>query len=279
MDWIERMNGTLDEIEKRLTGTVDTAELARLACLSPFYFQRVFACMTDTTVGEYVRRRRMSLAAAELQAGGRVLDVALKYGYESPTAFSRAFRQVHGIAPSEARRNGARLKNYPPIRFQITIKGAVEMNYRIVPMEAFTVLGKERVFQMDTAFEEIPRFWDEYYQKGYYKTVCGQYGICVDGLDGSKEFRYLIGDNCEPEAPVPEGFQKRVIPAFDWAVFEDHGALPGALQKLNRRIYTEWLPNIGEYEIAAGYNVERYTEGDMTSDGYRFEIWLPVKKK
>ena len=247
--------------------------------LSPYQFHSVFVCMTDMTVAEYARRRRMSRAAAELQNGARVLDVALKYGYQSPTAFNRAFRQVHGFAPSEAQRPGARLKSYPPIRFQITVKGVEEMKYHIKPMEAFTVIGKAREFDMENSFAEIPRFWDAYYAQNPCPPVRGCLGVCRESLDGSGRFTYIIADPCEPDAPVPEGYERFAIPAFTWAVFEGQGAMPDALQSLNRRILTEWLPANGEFDLAGGWNVESYSVGDMQSEAYRFELWIPVKRK
>ena len=278
MDWVSRMNEALDEMERQLTGEADLLALSRLLRVSPFQFQHIFSLMAGVPVGEYMRRRRMSRAAAELQGGAKVLDVALKYGYESPTAFNRAFRQVHGIAPSMARKPGAVVKNHPPIRFQITIKGAVEMNYRIETLESFTVLGKARTFSMEDCFDKIPKYWNEYYAPGQNPPVAGCLGICIDPCNG-KDFTYIIGDNCEPDAPVPEGYQKSTIPAFTWAMFEDRGKMPGALQQLNRRIYTEWAPGNAEYELAGGYNIEMYTMGDMSSDDYRFELWVPVRAK
>jgi len=279
MDWVERMNAVIGRIEETLTETVRMEELARMVCMSPYHFQTLFACMTDMSIGEYVRRRRMSRAAAELQNGEKVLDVALKYGYQSPTSFNRAFRQVHGIAPSEAQKPGALLKTYPPIRFQITIKGAEEMKYCIKPMDAFDVLVKKREFVYENCFEAVPRFWDEYCGGSVPPAVAGCYGICCDPCDGSGRFTYMIGDNCEPDAPVPEGYEKVTVPAFTWAVFEEEGELPHDLQKLNRRIFTEWLPGNAEYEMAAGWNIEAYFMEATEDAQRRFALWIPVKRK
>lgn len=281
MDWVSGMNAAMERLEAQLLEEVDITELARMVGLSPFHFQTVFCCMTGVTLGEYVRRRRMSRAAADLQDGMRVIDAALKYGYQSPTAFNRAFRQVHGIAPSDARRRGAALKSYPPLRFQITIRGAEEMNYRIVPMDAFTMLVKKREFDVETGFEKAPAFWDEYRADGE-PAVRGLYGVCRDPEDGAGTFTYMIGDRCEPDAPIPDGYEKITVPAFTWAVFEDRGQLPEALQRLNRRIFAEWLPGNGEYELAAGWNIEEYNAVDMQNgvwdESYRFALWAPVRR-
>jgi len=277
MNWAERMNAVIGRIEEDLTGDVHIQELAEMVCMSPYHFQTLFACMTDMPLGEYVRRRRMSCAAAELQNGAKVLDTALRYGYQSPTAFNRAFRQVHGIAPSEAQKKGAKLKSYPPLHFQITVKGAEEMNYRIETKEAFTALVKKRLFSLEGCFDAVPKFWEEYCAAP--PAVTGCLGICEDPSDGSGAFAYMIGDKCEPDAPIPEGYERVTIPAFTWAVFEAEGQLPEDLQKLNRRIFTEWLPGNAEYSMAAGWNIEAYDMEPSDGGASRFALWIPVKRK
>ena len=131
MEWIERLNGAMSYIEENLKNEIDYDKAAKIACCSTYHFQRMFSYMANMTLSEYIRRRRMSLAAVDLQNGEKIIDVALKYGYTSPTAFNRAFQGVHGIAPSLLRSDGVSVKSYLPISFKITIKGAEEMNYRI----------------------------------------------------------------------------------------------------------------------------------------------------
>ena len=133
MEWLDRMNDALGYLEANLAGTADMEHAARLACCSVYHFGRMFSYIAGVPLSEYLRRRRMTLAAFDLQNGGRVLDVALRYGYESPTAFNRAFQSVHGVSPSAAQRDGAPLKAYPRISFKITVKGEAEMDYRIKP--------------------------------------------------------------------------------------------------------------------------------------------------
>lgn len=151
------------------------------------------------------------------------------------------------------------------------------MEHRIENIEAFHVEGMEREFFRDTALIEIPRFWDEYMRSGLNNKVCGCYGICFDSGGGT--LRYMIGDNCYPDAEPHGGYIKRLIPAHTWAKFRATGALPGALQALNRRIFAEWLPQNGEYAMAEGIIIEMYTAGDTASPDYVSEIWIPVKKK
>ncbi len=146
MEWVDKMNAALNYIEDNLTENIDFEEVARRACCSSYNFQRMFSFITDTSIAEYIRRRRMSVAALDLQkSDAKVIDVAMKYGYESPISFSRAFSKVHGITPKDAKKSGAALKIYPKISFQISIKGEIPMNYRIETKPAFDVFGIETV--------------------------------------------------------------------------------------------------------------------------------------
>lgn len=153
------------------------------------------------------------------------------------------------------------------------------MNFSIEAIGELTVIGMERRFHADTCFTEIPKFWDAYYREGYHKINPGCLGVCLDDGDPSGEFSYLIACFRDPRDPVPAGFVKRVIAPHTWAKFRAVGPMPGALQKVNRQIFTEWLPNNPEYDLADGTNIEMYTEGDNTKDDYVSEIWLPVKAK
>ena len=141
MEWVDGLNETIRYIEDHLTEDIDYARLGQIACCSAYHYQRMFAYMAGMPLSEYIRRRRMSLAAVDLLAGARVLDVALRYGYQSPTAFNRAFQAVHGAAPSAVREPGVSIKSFPPLRFTIMIKGAEEMEYRIEQRESFRIVG------------------------------------------------------------------------------------------------------------------------------------------
>lgn len=163
MDWITGLNKTMDYIEAHLSGEIDYEQLARLACCSSYHYQRMFAYMAGVSLGEYIRRRRMSVAAADLQGGEKVLEVALKYGYQSPTAFNRAFQSVHGLPPSALRETGASVKAFPPLHFTITIKGVEQMEYRIEKREPFRVVGVSIAIDkdMEKNFDKIPPFWGQ----------------------------------------------------------------------------------------------------------------------
>lgn len=279
MEWIEAINDALRYIEAHLTEELCADRLAEVVNYSNFYLQRTFSIMTGMPLAEYVRQRRLSMAGQELQAlDARVLDVALKYGYETPESFQKAFRRFHGISPSMAKRTAIRLRYLNPLQIHVTLTGGKMMDYCIEESKGFTLMGKVRQFKYDSAFDEIPVYWDEYFKQGLNKQVPGCLGICFDDGKGS-EFPYMIGSFCEKDAPVPEGFEKREIGAHTWAKFRAYGSIPTALQKLNRQIYQEWLPSNNEYEPAAGMNIEVYSEGDMQSADYESEIWIPVKKK
>lgn len=147
MDSLKSMNKALTYIEENLTNDIDFKEAAKLAFCSEYHFKRMFSFLTGISLSEYIRRRRLTLAAFELKdRSAKVIDIAIKYGYHSPDSFARAFQHLHGIRPSEAKHNGHSLKAYPRMTFQLSIKGGNEMNYRIEEKEAFRIVGiKKRV--------------------------------------------------------------------------------------------------------------------------------------
>lgn len=277
-NWTENIQNAVKYIEENLTEDIQIADIASAAYVSEFHFRRIFSVLCGFTIGEYIRSRRLTLAAQELSATDiKVIDAAVKYGYDSPDSFAKAFTRFHGISPSAAKEKGANLKSFAPLQIKLTLKGGTIMEYRIVEKAAFTVMGRSRRFSADTSYDEIPKFWDEHMQSGENKKVCGMYGICLDG-DG-KNFDYLIADNYLPCNDIPEGYVTRVIPAGTWAVFPCRGALPKALQDVNTKIWSEWLPNCKDYKLAGNYNIEMYTPLCDDPDDYYSEIWIPVEKK
>ena len=179
---------------------------------------------------------------------------ALRYGYETPESFHKAFRRFHGVSPSAAQRSRVQLRYLNPLQIKVELTGGSIMDYTMEHIGTLTVLGLARTFQYDGALAEIPTFWTEYYAKGYNDKVAGCIGVCLDRKD-SPDFTYLIGNFCEPDAPVPDGFEKRALNAHDWAKFRAVGPMPAAIQKVNRQIYTDWLPNNTEYDLAEGVNI------------------------
>ena len=276
MEWIDRLNRAMDYVESHLEEP-DWQEAAGIACCSPYHFQRMFALLAGVSLSEYVRRRRMSRAAADLQSGERILDVALKYGYSSPTAFNRAFQAVHGLPPSAARAAGTVLKSYPPLRFAITVQGVEEMEYRIETKDAFRIVGISAPLgpDMEENFRNVPQLWGRAAADGTIPRLAalmdgqpkGLLGVC-GGKDNS---RYFIA--AASSAPAADGLEEYTIPALTWAMFPGDGDGAQAIQRLQRRVVTEWLPTSG-YEYAEGPDVEVYLNPECT----KFEVWIPVVK-
>ena len=272
--WAEGIQSALQYIEDNLTEDLQTEDIAAKAYVSSFHFQRIFSVLCGFTLGEYIRNRRLTLAAQELSAdNAKVIDVALKYGYDSPDSFARAFTRFHGISPSAAKEKGANLRSFAPVRIKLTLEGGTMMEYKIVKKEAFTVMGKSRMFNADTCYAEIPKFWQEHLQEGESRTVCGMYGVCIDSE--GKDFEYLIADNYNPCNEVPEGLVTRFIPAGTWAVFP---CKLKTLQDVNTKIWSEWLPNCKEYKLSGNYDVEMYTPPCENPEDSYCEIWIPVEK-
>lgn len=285
MEWLQRLNESVRYIEENLAGEIDYAQAAKIACCSTFHYQRMFSYIAGIPLSEYVRRRRMTAAAFDLQSGGiKVIDAALKYGYESPTAFNRAFQGVHGVTPSMAREEGVSLKAFPRISFTISIKGEAEMNYRIEKRDAFKIVGVKEHFDMnlEESFLNVPLFWQKTVQSGAVPKILAEmdrepYGLlgvstCMNGRD----FDYYIA--VASGRPAKEGMAEYEVPACTWAIFDCVGPMPQALQDLQKRIVTEWLPASG-YEYADAPDIEVYPEGDQLSAEYRCQAWLPVTKK
>ncbi len=285
MGWIEGISEAINYIESNITEELAVEDIAKQASVSPFYFQKGFAMLCGFTVGEYIRQRRLAIAGSELvSTDEKIIDIALKYGYDSPDSFTKAFTRFHGVTPTAVRKHGAMIKSFASLKIKFSLEGGYIMDYKIVEKDSFTVIGASKVFKYDTAKAEIPQFWAEHYQTGKGKTVCGMYGICIDENMGSDEFEYWIADNFAPSAEVPVGFVTKIIPKHTWAVFACKGAMPKSLQDVNQKIFSEWLPNCRDYEIAAGYNIEMYTDINDYPKGnqdenYYCEIWMPVKKK
>lgn len=275
--WNEGITNAVSYIEENLDKELNIDDIAAKAYVSSFHFQRIFSVLCGFTVGEYIRCRRLTIAAQELASGEeKVIDIALKYGYDSPDSFARAFARFHGVPPSAAKQKGIRLNAFAPLKIKLTLEGGTMLEYKIVEKAQFTVMGRSRMFNSDTSYEEIPKFWTEHMQSEESKVVCGMYGICLDG-DG-KNFEYLIADNYLPRSEVPEGYVTKVIPAGTWAVFPCTGALPKALQDVNTKIWSEWLPSCKSYKLAGNYNVEMYTPPCENPDDTYSEIWVPVEK-
>ena len=272
--WIEGFQGSIDFMETNLTEDLDIGVIAAKAALSPFYYQRIFGALCGITVGEYIRARRMTLAAQELSRSDvKVIDIAIKYGYDSPDSFAKAFQRFHGITPSEARQPGAPLRSFAPLHIKITMEGGTMLDYRIVEKAPFTIVGVKRRFNSDTSYQEIPKFWDEWLAQGEKRSIMGTFGVCLD-MDG-KDFDYWIADLYFPWEDIPEDCDTRMIPASAWAQFP---CTISTLQDTNTKIWSEWLPALTGYSLAGEYAIEVYLPPEEGSGEMLVYIWVPLKK-
>lgn len=289
MNTLARLNEGLIYIEENLTETLNMKEVARIACCSEYHFTRMFSFLSGITLSEYIRRRRLTLAAMELSShDSKVIDVALKYGYNSPDSFARAFQSMHGVTPSEARDHGPSLKAFPRMTFQLTIQGGSEMNYRIEERQAFRIVGISK--RVPIVFNGVNPDIAAMYQQltpELIETIKGLSNVQPLGLISASahfseermeekgELDHYIGAATTQLAP--EGLACLEVPASTWAVFTAVGAFPSALQDVWGRIYAEWFPS-SDYELSEGPEILWNEHKDVTLPQYRSEIWIPIRK-
>lgn len=284
MDALMRFNDSMQYIEEHLDKEMDIGKAAAIASMSKYHFQRMFSLLSGMPVGEYIRNRRLTRAAEELVfSNKKVIDIAARYGYETPEAFSKAFRKAHQMSPTEARTASKAFKAYPRLVFQIQLKGAIEMNYKIVEKEAFKAIGKDIKVSLKNGenLRKIPAFWNETEQSGFDQELSGiagnmgLLGICIS--DQKDTMTYAIAVEKKGDE-LPEGYSEYDIPASTYAVFEAIGPMPDAIQEVWKRIYSEWLPSTG-YQQTGNPELEVYPDLDPASPSFRSEVWISVKRK
>lgn len=273
MEWVDRMNQTIDYLESHLTEEIDPDEISRIMACPYSVFQRSFAPITGVQLSEYIRRRRLSCAADELrQTDQRILDIAVKYGYESADAFTAAFKRLHGITPQEARKMDAHLKFYPRLVFTLMIQGVAEMEYKLVEKNSFHVLGIREttphgggtwaIIKSDGTIQRLQEIGDH---------LC-DLGLCF-GFDAAGNNDYMCG--IEYEEPV-DGFDLYQCPKSEWLVFTAKGSISQhVLGQTWKRIYGEFMPQ-SEYRQAELPTIERYIVWDEKSDYCHVEIFIPI---
>ena len=289
MNYTQGLQNAIDYIEEHLTDDLDIEEIAAQSGLSAFYFQRIFNILCDYSLGEYIRNRRLTLAGNELSGTDeKVIDIALKYGYDTPESFSRAFSRFHGITPSQAKKNSSPLKSFSRLSVEIHLKGGNIMDYKIVKKDAFKVLEKISTHSIDDEQNKntIPDFWTQSHQDGTVQKLfdlttdkTNIFGICYGNTPNNKKtFEYSIAALCGDNTEIPDGFSIKETPARTWAVFECIGPMPDAVQNTWHKICSEFFPT-ANYEPTYEMDIEAYPAGVMTSPDYRTEIWVTVKEK
>ncbi|HWI47078.1 MAG TPA: AraC family transcriptional regulator [Rummeliibacillus sp.] len=281
--WLQSIQQAIDYIERNLMEDLQVEQLAKITNLSSYHFQRAFSFLTGMTLGEYIRGRRLTLAAQEIASSDcKIIDIAYKYGYETPEAFAKAFRKQHGMKPTDARDKSRTIHSYNKLVIQVQLKGAEPMNYKIIEKDSFQVVGLKRTFSCVNGEQspKIARFWQDVNQDG----TSGQLAVLIDGtvqgLIGicevtSKDIMdYWIAASHDGE--YTGNFETYTVPASKWAIFEVHGAMPDAMPIMWQKIFQEWLPS-HPYELAETPELEVYGEGNPSNDNYYSEIWVPIK--
>lgn len=285
MEWLKKLGAAIDYIEDNLDKEISYDEAARIACCSPYYFQRIFSYVSGVSLAEYIRRRKMTQAAFELQrTDEKVIDIALKYGYSSPTSFNRAFQNVHGITPTAAKAMGCILQAYPSIQFRIEITGGSAMVYHIAEKQPLHIVGIRipLTYDMEKNLRIVPDFWKTTLQGNQFSEICklsnqepnGILGISV--YESPKEIYYYIG--VATNAPAPADMYGYEIPAATWVIFENDGRFKEDVQSVFRRFYMEWLPFSG-YKYAELPDIEVYPICDSQPAHGHSKVWIAIKEE
>ncbi len=288
MNMLAQFNKAMAYIENNLTNEMDPGQISQIAGCSEYHFRRMFSFLAGMPLGEYIRRRRLSLAGELLQTKQlKIIDLALRLGYESPEAFSKAFYAMHGVTPSQAKKADTALKVFSPMTFQLTIRGGVEMDYRIVDKEAFYIVGFKKRITMQ--FKGVNPQMDEVVQKLTPEVIAELKSLCdvepkgILSVSSNFENRTEEGTALDQyigvatSKPYDGGYSLLPVPASTWAVFKAVGSFPDALQKTWAGIYAEWFPTSG-FESAEGPEILWNESPDTSKTDYKSEIWVPVRK-
>ena len=293
MEWLTCIRETIDYIENNLQNDIKIQTISDYFNISPFFLQHGFSVMTNCSIGEYIRNRRLYLAALDLKkSDDKVIDIAARYRYEKPDSFTRAFTRFHGYSPTQVR-NGAEIRCFLPFKIVINIQGGEQIDYKLTQKEPFTIIGFERKFSFESAYDEIPKFWKEVFdkyseviystkepgnvvEKAILDNQVAEYGVSVIS-DNPNYFTYIIAGRYIggeiPKEMITLDFSESM-----WAVFDCHGPCPNSIQDHDEKIFDEWLPNNTYYELSGNAVIEYYFKNeDIKSPNYRSQIWVPIK--
>jgi AraC family transcriptional regulator len=289
MDWLDKMNAAMEYIENHLEDDIDYQEIARKARCSEYHFRRMFPFITGVSLSEYIRQRRFTLAVSDLRDTSKpVFEIAKKYGYDSPDSFTRSFKNLHGITPSEVQKGGQPVKAYPRMTFHLSIKGGTEMTYRIEEKQAFHIAGmmKRVHIQFEGENTEVAEMWKSLEAETIQKLKSfsntkpsGLIQASTNFDDGRMEEKggldhYIGVATTKNDAP---GFTILDVPKSAWAVFEIEDSSTEKIQNTWGRIYSEWFPE-SDYELSEGPEILWAEQNGNPSSTDKAEIWIPVKK-
>lgn len=292
MEWIKGIQRAIDYMEMHITEKINYEDIAKEAYSSSFHFQRIFSIICGFTVGDYIRMRRLSMAASDLiYNNDKVIEVAMRYGYDTPESFTRAFTNFHGITPTEAKR-GKSVKSFSRLSVKLILSGGSTMDYRIEKLEAFRIICKRKQVSKQenyTATSDISAFWKECMENGTAQKIIsytpenpklkGLLGICFSDVFEAEEFPYGIGSEYDGR-PINDNELEIVdIPARTYAVFICKGRMPEVFPETYKRIFTEFFPQSDKYEYGKGIEIEVYPSADVNNPDYTCEIWIAVNEK
>ena len=311
MDWLTSFKKAIDYMETHMLSDIGAKDVADAVHISPSYFQKSFKIVTGYSIGEYLRNRRLYLAGMDVLnavpadnsplqknpkalADKTVLDLAYKYGYDTPESFTKAFSRFHGMSPTQLKSQPTKIKVFLPLIVEISIRGGNKMEFQLEKRQSMQMIGLERIFSYDTSYQDIPKFWCDFcsryctqdtpaspeeqaIRQTIAECIVGEFGVCVEDIDDGEHFHYYIAGAYQGGA-VPEGMSVFEIPASEWAKFNCIGRIPQSLQTVNTRIFSEWLPGNQEFEMSMPMNIEWYSNGNTESDDYVSAIWIPVKR-
>lgn len=291
MEWTESLKCAISYMEDNLMENIGPDDVADHVHISSFYLQKGFKIMTGYSIGEYLRCRRLYLAALDMLSGKeKVIDLAYRYGYDTPESFTKAFSRFHGVAPARIKGDSRKIHPFLPLKISISIQGGFDMNYTVEKMDAITMIGYETEVSYENSYQEIPRFWSRFCedcqngknspeaQRVIEECMIGEFGICIADNSDSGSFRYMIAGRYHG-GDIPEGMKVFEIPAMEWAKFHCQGPLPGSLQSINTKIFKEWLPGNPDFAFTMGLNIEWYSPTDCSRPDYESAIWIPVTRK
>ena len=279
MNIIQSFNGTMAYIERTIETGCDEAEIARISGYSYPLFSRIFSILVGYPLTEYLRFRKLSLAAADLRnTDAKIIDIALAYGYESPDSFAAAFKKFHGVSPS-AVRNGKEFKSFAPIKLSLTVNGGQTMEVKIEKKSGFTLAG----IQVDAdRTSDFPKVWNSLFEKASHEELAKlgngrSFGICSEVKDG-KTFTYAAAYDCRDAQKATElGLSVMHIPEAEYAVVQLKGSVPNCIHQGWKYVMETFFPEQG-YCHAGTPDFEAYSEGDMYSKNYTMELWVPIVK-